>query len=417
MLGMHRSGTSALSGVMGLMGADAPGDLAAGTEMNAKGFFESNIVTQLNEDLLAAANTSWWDCRNLPREWLQSEGLTQFGERAKIDIEREFGQSSLFFLKDPRICRLLPFWLPALEAAGITPLVVHTHRHPMDVARSLQRWWDYDPEYSQILWLRHVLDAEADSRGMARVFTNFDEVLDDWRVTVGKISDGLGFDWPRDLQEAAPELDDFLTGELRHFSTPASEPLPDWVATVYAVLERWVTEGEQASDYAVLDAINEKVREASANVAGLAENAQGLFSAGKLARQAHADLAAERDRLVQSLGDLTARNEALQQQKEALDRDLEEREQALSELRADYEKRTAALQSVIESHEFRLDQQSVKSIALTAERDALRERGQIDAKTLAQLEHTVAALYGSTSWRVSAPLRAASRLVKKIKPR
>ena len=287
----------------------------------------------------------------------------------------------------------------------------------MDVARSLQRWWDYDPEYSQILWLRHVLDAEADSRGMARVFTNFDEVLDDWRVTVGKISDGLGFDWPRDLQEAAPELDDFLTGELRHFSTPASEPLPDWVATVSAGLERWVTEGEQASDYAVLDAINEKVREASANVAGLAENAQGLFSAGKLARQAHADLAAERDRLVQSLGDLTARNEALQQQKEALDRDLEEREQALSELRADYEKRTASLQSVIESHEFRLDQQSVKSIALAVERDALRERGQIDAKTLAQLEHTVAALHGSTSWRVSAPLRAASRLVKKIKPR
>ncbi|MDN3713784.1 hypothetical protein QWZ10_22175 [Paracoccus cavernae] len=103
---------------------------------------------------------------------------------------------------------------------------MHTHRHPMDVARSLQRWWDYDPEYSQILWLRHVLDAEADSRGMARVFTNFDEVLDDWRVTVGKISDGLGFDWPRDLQEAAPELDDFLTGELRHFSTPRQSLCP-----------------------------------------------------------------------------------------------------------------------------------------------------------------------------------------------
>ena len=54
-MGMHRSGTSALTGVIGLMGADLPNDLMAASDLNAKGFFESNRITGFDEDLLASA--------------------------------------------------------------------------------------------------------------------------------------------------------------------------------------------------------------------------------------------------------------------------------------------------------------------------------------------------------------------------
>lgn len=46
-LGMHRSGTSALTGVLGHLGVALPQDLMAPTDMNAKGFFESNRITGL----------------------------------------------------------------------------------------------------------------------------------------------------------------------------------------------------------------------------------------------------------------------------------------------------------------------------------------------------------------------------------
>ena len=71
-LGMHRSGTSALTGVIGLMGADLPNDLMAASDLNAKGFFESNRITNFDEELLASAGFTWWDCRRFPAEWFSS---------------------------------------------------------------------------------------------------------------------------------------------------------------------------------------------------------------------------------------------------------------------------------------------------------------------------------------------------------
>ena len=53
-LGMHRSGTSALTRIINLMGFSAPKTLMAATEANEAGFWESEVFMDLDERILKA---------------------------------------------------------------------------------------------------------------------------------------------------------------------------------------------------------------------------------------------------------------------------------------------------------------------------------------------------------------------------
>ena len=278
-LGMHRSGTSALTGVLGQMGCDLPKNLMGPAEINPKGFFESNLVTGLNEDLLASAGVTWFSFPRFPADWFASPKAAEFLERAGAVIAADYGRSHLFALKDPRLCRLLPFWRQALGDAGCQPAFVCIHRHPREVADSLLRWANYDADYGLLLWLRHVLDAEAGSRGQPRVFTSYDRLMADWAGTVRGIGTGLGLTWPRRIDTAAPGVEGFLSAELQHFSHAKADSrrataMPDWVAQTYAILESWAARGEQAADHKRLDRIRAGLDDASPTFAGVTWRSQ-----------------------------------------------------------------------------------------------------------------------------------------------
>ena len=129
-LGMHRSGTSALAGVLGHMGADLPKDLMAPTEINPKGFFESNRITGLNEELLASGKRRWFDFKGLSQDWYASPKAAEFAISAQEALEAEFGRSYLFALKDPRICRLLPFWTRRSVVLAMNDVFGHAYPWP-----------------------------------------------------------------------------------------------------------------------------------------------------------------------------------------------------------------------------------------------------------------------------------------------
>ena len=110
-------------------------------------------------------------------------------------LRTEFGDAELFVLKDPRLSRLLPLWLPALERVGAAPSAVIALRHPAAVARSLAVRNGLSLETSLLLWLRHVLDAERLTRSMPRDFASYDALLADWRGVASRIGQRLGLDW------------------------------------------------------------------------------------------------------------------------------------------------------------------------------------------------------------------------------
>jgi len=239
-LGMHRSGTSALAGMLAHRGLSAPETQMAAHPMNPKGFFESIPVRDLNNDILARCGSNWRDWRPLSFGWLADADGERLLRKAQDTLEAEFPAAKAIVLKDPRICRLLPFWRIVLERAGRHPLVVHTHRHPDEVSASLQGLYGLTPAFTRLVWLRHVLEAEAGSRGMTRVFTSYARLLASPEAELARLS--VAFGWTFD-DGASPEATHFLSSELRRHraETGASwEGLASasWHAETLGVLER-----------------------------------------------------------------------------------------------------------------------------------------------------------------------------------
>src|SRR4029077_5584903 len=102
-LGMHRSGTSALTRLLALCGADLPQRLMAPNFANPKGYWEPADIVDLHDEMLAAAGSSWNDVAGFPLAWLDTPEGQSFRSRLCGSFQRAFGDAPLALLKDPRI--------------------------------------------------------------------------------------------------------------------------------------------------------------------------------------------------------------------------------------------------------------------------------------------------------------------------
>lgn len=276
-LGMHRSGTSAFSGVLSLLGCDGPGHPMAASAANPKGFFESQEIYNLHGKIFTSADSSWSDWRPLNETWFNSAHAKQYQQRAIDTLTQEFADSRLFVFKDPRVCRLVPFWLDTLKAMGSNPLFLHIHRNPLDVVSSLMKHHDLTTDHCLLLWLRHVLDAERFTRGMPRHFVSYARFLDNWARDSARLQEGLGISLPRQSNRVTAEVNEFLEGALRHFDTPPEKVLEDsnmseWIRSSYAIMERWAIDGESPEDYAALDRTRHAFDQAAPAMSMIASN-------------------------------------------------------------------------------------------------------------------------------------------------
>lgn len=302
-LGMHRSGTSALAGVLSILGCDQPATLMVPNQNNEKGYFESSKLYQLHTQLFASAASSWDDWLPMPRSWLDSPRAAEFHDRALALMGGEFGASRLFILKDPRICRLVPFWEGVLADFDAAPAYVLTHRNPLEVAASLNKRDGMAIGFGLLVWLRHVLEAESGTRGRARCFTNFGQLMTNWAGVAERIQQTLNLSLPRFSLGSASEVESFLLGELRHHREAPEKVLQNpmlsvWVRDTYEILERWAAGGEDNVDFKRLDAIR----------AALDSAAPAFAQILKFGREDLLRLGSEKASLVEELG--TVREEA-----------------------------------------------------------------------------------------------------------
>jgi hypothetical protein len=310
-LGMHRSGTSALGGVISALGVAGPKTLASPNEWNPRGYFESPRIFTAHDELLAAICSRWDDWRRLDPRQLDAEAGRHRQAIKELLID-EFGDAPLIFLKDPRICRFVPFTLSILADLNISPVAVLIIRNPLEVAHSLQRRERFSLSKSVLLWIRHVLDAEFDSRGMPRCFLSYEDILTDWRRQVERIAAQTGLGWPDRSDSSDIKIDDFLTADLRRerFSVDALADHPAVVplaGDVYGTLTAIVTQGESKQLLDRLDQMRTKFNEAcrmfGPAFADVAAAQRDLASERD-------SLRAERDRLVAARDILLANREA-----------------------------------------------------------------------------------------------------------
>src|ERR1700761_465253 len=165
---MHRSGTSSAAGALVRLGAAAPKNLMAPSGGNQKGYWESRVIQELNDSVLAAGGRDWKDWRKFDFDKVDALEADALRVRAKTVLAGEFGDARLTGLKDPRMCRLMPFLGRVFEEARWSVRALLPIRSPLEVGWSLKHRDGLSPEYGCLLWLRHVLDAEVETRGMPR---------------------------------------------------------------------------------------------------------------------------------------------------------------------------------------------------------------------------------------------------------
>ena len=176
-LGMHRSGTSAMTGFLSNLGYENMNDLMPVSEANPKGYWESLAICNANNDLLLHLDTNWWEPNPLPANWMYSESAVSWRRKILAVWEEAFTSESKPIIKDPRFCILLPGLLPWMESLEISFRFLIVFRHPLEVAASL---WSRDriPALQSIrLWLNYVFSADKSIQNHHHVYILFEQLM------------------------------------------------------------------------------------------------------------------------------------------------------------------------------------------------------------------------------------------------
>jgi GT2 family glycosyltransferase/glycosyltransferase involved in cell wall biosynthesis len=421
-LGMHRSGTSALTRVLSLFGADLPKNVMAAHASNEAGHWEPVRLVAMHDEMLAEAGSGWDDWRAFDVASLgKARGAHYKAEIASL-IAEEYGDANLFVIKDPRICRFVGLYEEVLSALDITPLYVLTFRNPLAVLKSLASRNGMTAPYAGLLWLRHVLDADEKTRGKSRAIISYEQLIADWQDAASAIGACLKLVLPP--SSPGHEAEAFLRSGLRHHAPSFDEfvacpNIAAWVKDTYvALLALEEGRGTRAA-HARLD-----------NIRAAFNAAAPVF--GDAAFQ---ELRAREDKLI-------TRNNAVNQELNQRDANISRQQAELGSLRhqlAEQEATAATLQKALveRASEIGALQKALVERAseigamqqVLADRSgelALLDEGLAEREariatldlalseyrvTINSLEAKVRALFTSTSWRITAPLRSARRFL------
>jgi hypothetical protein len=221
-LGMHRSGTSALAGVLQRLGVDFGNDLVGATPANPKGHFELTAAVRMNDHLLRRVFGARWKTPfRLSELWRNAVDL----DALAVEYRLELPAGTPCGLKDPRICRLVPVWKDLLERRGRRVSFIHMLRRPEEVAASLAARDGLSPRDARALWMEHVCAAESATRDSKRILVTYETLLQDTDVVVRRLGEFLNR--PAVSVEDRKAISEFLDRELRHHVHEKSAPCAD----------------------------------------------------------------------------------------------------------------------------------------------------------------------------------------------
>lgn len=171
MLGMHRSGTSSVAGLLARMGA-WPGEdsaLLIGPD-NPRGHYELAALHGACLRRLEAAGGDW---KHPPSD--APPAAVDVFRRDAADVLDTLDMRRPWFIKEPRLCLVVRELLPLLTR----PVFVHVVRDPLEVAASLEARDGLGRDEALALWERYTRAAFAATRGWPRVIVDYADVIAD----------------------------------------------------------------------------------------------------------------------------------------------------------------------------------------------------------------------------------------------
>ncbi len=240
--GMHRSGTSAVSRTLNLLGAKIGARLVGAIDGNNRlGFWENADAVDINDQWLRDLGRSWYDMRRLPKDWMEVSASREAIENIRHFIRNEFSDTALCAIKDPRLCLFASAWLQAIAAEGQHAGIVLVVRHPVEVVASLYARDGLSKGHACVLWGRYMASALRATVGLPVAVVDYARFLQDWREAIAGIGSALRLRWPIEPDVASSEIESYLDRNERHHVMPPEEavsrdPLTLSVEGIYKAL-------------------------------------------------------------------------------------------------------------------------------------------------------------------------------------
>ena len=218
-LGMHRSGTSCLTGSLEASGLQL-GSVYAPAVFNKKGNQENPEIVELHEKMLLEAGGSWDN--PIPKcDWSNTDM-----EEAKKILE-EYSNYDVWGFKDPRTLMTISGWeelVPDLEKVGI-------FRHPLSVAKSLSARNQFSVEKALKIWFKYNSLLLKTYQKKPFSILCFDDSRDEFLASVKAVVSDLGL-------SNVGGYSDFYTDELRSHNERDVKKLPAKVLELYTLLKK-----------------------------------------------------------------------------------------------------------------------------------------------------------------------------------
>jgi len=259
-LGVGRSGTSAITRGLGALGVELGDRLRGATRLkNPTGFYEDTDLLRINKRLKRILDVRGESVRLLEPDWWKQPTVEQLRDDAVAIIRRRFGGCPLWGYKYARTLRFMPFWTAVFDAADIDTRYLMAIRNPLSVARSRARLdpWRGTQEQSDLEWLVNVVPYFRQVRERPLVVADFDLFMADPAAQLQRIARGLDLPLSAEVQASVTAFgDEFLDPSLRHSRHGADDldrdgRVNDLTRTAYRWLYRLATDGVDPAGAAI----------------------------------------------------------------------------------------------------------------------------------------------------------------------
>ena len=415
-LGMHRSGTSAVARVLNLMGAYVGEDadlMPAHERDNPTGYWERRELVIAHDDFLLGTGHAWDRVADFDAQKLDADAVASLQARVRKVALNQASHGTPWLIKDPRLCLLLPIWLGAAPDAACVVAV----RDPREIAASMRESHRgvYTSHFLLALWEKYLRTALMALQGRRVLFVSYAQLLANPEAQSERMRKGLEALGLKSLQAPSnADLRTFLDTQLRRSKPKAHMELSapqrqlfDWLDTQCNAPGPITADGlpTAVAPDSVLREFERMLDDnaARSRAAALGESAQRLAELRTAIADQHA-------RLLDQITAAHAESASLREQIGLTAVHVSNLEHQISNL--EQHDSAVTLESV--TRQARIDELAGQMQSQDAQHrtafEQLQAEHQLTQQHASALDRRVAALRGSLSWKITAPLRGIADL-------
>jgi len=232
-LGLPRSGTSAITRALKALGIGLEGNLQPAKNINPKGFWEDiDIMYGVNRTATHINGEKIITAEQLSEKSVKGKQLRTLQLTAEKLLRKRMEGLDQWGFKDVRTGGMLPFWQAIFSKLNLKESYIIALRHPLSRAYSNQKFNHHDIEHGIIAWLEYLLNAIEQTNGKNRVIVSYELMLQQPEQQLEHMRAELGITLLRDEAALADYATDFLDKSLRHYHVDDQQAKQDPVLAI-----------------------------------------------------------------------------------------------------------------------------------------------------------------------------------------